>query len=204
MHHKSRQPRDFASEIQCLRIKKLNFLSQIFQLSRKEVLPLTHRSQICKKLLSSELARERLFLSFVFDIYSSHTFLWRQITCWEAFWWNHCFGLKCCESKAQDLASKPSVFASYHDLFGLDRKPQPVSSHGSTLAQRYEAACVLGHARSMRSCLWTALAAMPGVLVQHEKQRTKRSLRWAIPASLWRDTGHSWESQPQTPPLPKP
>lgn len=53
MHHKSRQSRDFTSEILCLRIKELNSVSQIFKLSRKEVLPLTRqhidRSQMCKK-----------------------------------------------------------------------------------------------------------------------------------------------------------
>lgn len=63
----------------------------------------------------------------------------------------------------------------------------------------------VGH-RSIRPCLQTALAAMPGVSAQQEKQRTQHFLRRArifLPVSLWRDTGHACESQPQMPPTPK-
>lgn len=84
MHHKFKQSRGFASEILCLRIKDINLLSQILKLIRKEVLP-PRRSQICKNLLSSELAEERLFFSILLDICSSHTFLWWQLNMLRGF-----------------------------------------------------------------------------------------------------------------------
>ena len=44
-----------------------------------------------------------------------------------------------------------SVFASHQDLLGSDREPWSVSGPRSTLAWRYEAAHVLGHAGDNRT-----------------------------------------------------
>lgn len=84
MHHKSRQSRGVTSEILCLRIKELNFLSQIFKLSKKEVLPFTQESNLQKTPQFRPSMRKTIF-GFVLDTCSSHTLLWWQLNVLRGF-----------------------------------------------------------------------------------------------------------------------
>lgn len=136
MHHKSRPSRDFTGFM--FKDRRTEF-SQIFKVSRKKVLLLTYRSQTGKKPPHSGLAWERLFPSFAQFSHSSGG----NFTFWEAFWWDHHFGLKC-KRNTWDRSQTPaptSVFAFHHNLWFTQKTTAHLYSQIYP-GIGYEAACV--------------------------------------------------------------